>query len=194
MRQVIARLLLTTLFLAVLAPATPAQVVQLPSFSRFSYSGSVLVPDRGSASLGSVSRSSSFRSRRGLGRAAGSSLGAAGASVHATIIDHDAIDRQLRGLPPAGAAPPSQAGHRRAAPVAGPGGADRRDRTAADTDPDAEGKALVRYARRQYRAGRQASAYQAYQMAIENLSPPLAELALQERQRVFGSRVPIRDF
>ncbi|QEG01282.1 hypothetical protein Mal15_53580 [Stieleria maiorica] len=151
--------------------------VQLPSFSRFTYSGSVLVPVGGSTSLGGVSRSASSISRRG-GRAIGAgvgragALGHAGASAHVTIIDHDAIDRQLRGLPPKSQGRSSASA--------------RPPRTAVVT-PDAEGKALVRFARKQYLAGKHTSAFDAYRIAIETLSPRLATLATAEFKRVFPS-------
>jgi hypothetical protein len=191
------------------------QTIQLPSFQRFSYTGSVLVPDRGSASLGGVSRSFSSRSsRRGSGVARSSGLSHSGASVHVTIIDHDAIDRQLRGLPADGG---TVATHNAAAAAAGkpiparrastrrnsarrtsvlgttahrpsdhqPSDRQPNDRSA--IDPDAEGKTLVRYARRQYLAGNHASAFDAYQLAFTALSPSLKRLAEAEFDRVFPS-------
>jgi hypothetical protein len=160
-----------------------AQTVQLPSFSRFSYSGSVLVPTGGSTSLGGVSRSSAGRSSRGLrGRALGAGIDHAGARAHVTIIDHDAIDRQIRGLPakggPASGAPPTGVSR---------SGSLLNSRVASQ-DPDAEGKALVRFARKQFLAGHRTSAFDAYRMAIETLSPTLSRLAMREFQRVFPAK------
>ncbi|QDV41992.1 hypothetical protein Enr13x_18350 [Stieleria neptunia] len=153
--------------------ASAQSTIQLPSFSRFTYSGSVLVPTGGRASLGGVSRSASGRSsRRGGGRGIGAGVGHAGASAHVTIIDHDAIDRQIRGLPPKGTGT-SSLSKRPITPAA------------SKTDPDAEGKALVRFARKQYLAGRRTSAFDAYRLAIETLSPRLSDLAAAEFRRVF---------
>lgn len=75
------------------------QVVQLPSFSTFRYSGAVSVPDGGTASLGGVRRSGSFSSSSGFGpfrsRVRGGFASASGLSVSARIIDLDEMDRQL---------------------------------------------------------------------------------------------------
>ncbi len=175
----------------------PGQTIQLPSFHRFSYSGGVLVPDRGSASLGGVSRSYSSRtSRRGSGVARGGGLSHAGASARVTIIDHEAIDRQLRGLPadrrPLANGKPSAAAGSTATGTTATGSKRPAANPPADRsadppaiDPDAEGKALVRYARRQYRAGHHASAFDAYQLALSALSPGLQALAEAEFNRVF---------
>lgn len=182
-----------------------SQTVQLPSFSRFSYSGSVLVPVQGATSLGSISRSSNGRTRRGGiaggGVAFGGGASHSGASAGVTVIDHDAIDRQLRGLPQTRS---TSNGHTVARPnnlssTRTASGTDRAvrsssiviDRTAnhrraASQDPDSEGKALVRFARSQYRAGKKASSFNAYQLAISKLSPKLATLAKTEFRRVFG--------
>lgn len=81
------------------APVVHAQaVVQLPSYSVFGVSTSVSVPDRGSISLGGVSRSSSgstaFGPALGPGnRSFGRSTSASSATLHATIHDFDALDR-----------------------------------------------------------------------------------------------------
>lgn len=155
-----------------------AQTVQLPSFRQFHYSGSVMAPDRGSASLGGVSRSYASRAARrgsGVARSAGGSRG--GASVHVTIIDHDAIDRRLRGLPPESNRTPPIGAHVAAA---------SKPKVQA-IDPDAEGKALVRYARRLYIDGRHVSAFDAYRLAIPALSPKLASLAKAELERLFAA-------
>ena len=183
-------------FILVAESPVSAQTVQLPSFSRFSYSGSVLVPVQGSTSLGSVSRSYSGRSGRGHfgGRAVGAGMSHAGASVRATMIDHDAIDRQLRGLPPRNSTLPAQAAGTPNRQAKQPGETLPQPPASPQTsevqkpDPDAEGKALVRYARRQYQAGKHEAAYGAYQLARSKLSPRLAELARLEMQRVFGDR------
>jgi hypothetical protein len=82
--------------------STDAQVVQLPTMGGFSYSGSVLVPDQGSISLGgnstTLSSSQQFGPMR-TSRSLGSSYSSGNASVSAHVIDLDEIDRQIRGLP-----------------------------------------------------------------------------------------------
>lgn len=172
---------------------TVAQTIQLPSISRFSYSGSVLVPVQGETSLGGVSRSSRGRTRRGGFAGGGAALGQGasigGLSARVTVIDHDAIDRQLRGLPPrhSNSRMTSRSGQNKQTPKSV--FIDRTQKTntsAAPKDPDAEGKSLVRFARSQYKAGKKASSYNAYQLAISKLSPKLAKLAQSEFHRVFG--------
>lgn len=83
-----------------------AQAVQLPTFHSFSVGTTVSVPDRGGAYLGGVRRAASGRTSHGaplvgktpglgrLGRneAIGSTVGAAGVGVTATIIDQRALD------------------------------------------------------------------------------------------------------
>ncbi len=83
--------------------------VQLPTFHVFSVSTTVVVPDRGAAYLGGVSRSRRtnnhliaplFGRLPGVGRGftsrgISSGTSASGASVSATIIDHDSMDRAL---------------------------------------------------------------------------------------------------
>lgn len=82
------------------------QVVQLPEMHVFSVDTSVLVPDSGGATLGGVSRSYNGSASRGvpgwsvvgpLGRSRAVSTGASagGVSVHATVIDHEEIDKRL---------------------------------------------------------------------------------------------------
>ena len=165
------------------AGVTNAQTVQLPSFQYFTYSGSVLVPDRGGTSLGSIRRSSSGRASRGFGgrafgnRAAGGMNSASGASVHATIIDLDAMDRQIRGIQPASAVRQTTRGR-----DAGDARVESRK-----PDPDAEGKALVRYARSLYRKGNKSLSFDAYQLAMTKLNPKLAALAKAEMERVFSA-------
>ncbi|MEM7311605.1 MAG: hypothetical protein AAF497_00500, partial [Planctomycetota bacterium] len=92
----------TALALALITNGLDAQTVQLPTFRNFSVNTTVSVPDRGSASLGGVRRSSSGSTRRGVpgisrfpmagapfrSRAFASQSGGSQATVHATIIDH----------------------------------------------------------------------------------------------------------
>lgn len=187
-------IVLSVAFGLCLSEFTSAQTVQLPSISYFSYSGSVLVPAGGSTSLGGVSRSSMGRSSRGFGnRAIGSNFGHAGARAHVTIIDNDAIDRQIRGLPPRGAnAVRGPHGVNHAAAGVGRTTTPTRSPRSGVIAPDAEGKALVRFARKQYLAGKMASSFDGYTLAIATLSPKLAELAKAEFSRIFpGNRRPV---
>lgn len=152
------------------AISASAQVVQLPTFRTFSYSGSVLVPDRGTASLGGNRTAASSWQRRGANRAWGRQAGFAGASASATVIDLQAIDRRLLGQSGL------EAATRRAAAGGTPG--------ALDSEP---GKALVRSARRSLAAGRDAAAFQAYREAIVALRGRLRQLAEEEFRRHFGA-------
>lgn len=154
---------------AVLATTASAQLpttVQLPSFSTFSYSGSVLVPDQGGAYLGGVNRSATGLNRRGLSRGFGSSLRNSQASVHATIIDQNEMDRQLLGGTPREF---------------------MRSQRRTQVDPTEEGKVLVRYARKLYRDGKKTESFDTYRMAIRVLPTGLRELAAKEFERVFGA-------
>lgn len=152
------------------AEAQLPSVVQLPSIQTFSYSGTVVVPDSGSTYLGGVNRASSGSTRRGLSRASGSALGHSGASVSATIIDLDEMDRELLG------GTPKQFMDSQRAP--------RTKKVANKTE---EGKALVRYARAKYREGNKSAAFDGYQMAIAVLDGRLKELATVEFRRLFGT-------
>ena len=151
-------------------------VVQLPSFSTFRYSGSVVVPDSGGAYLGGVKRyaSGSTRRGRGLGHGIGAGLGNSGLSVHATIIDLDEIDRQILG------GTPEEFLRRERQKES------RQGKSQVASDPDAEGKALVRYARRMYREGKHSKAFDGYLLAMDVLSTKLRDLAAAEFKRVFG--------
>lgn len=85
------------------------QVVQLPTFHRFSVNTSVSVPDRGSAYLGGVGRAAYGSSRFGVsglnllpgigrlfgGSVASDSVAVGGASVRVTVIDLAAMDREV---------------------------------------------------------------------------------------------------
>ena len=86
-----------------------AQVVMLPTYRTFSTSGSVLVPDRGMAHLGSISRAREGSVTRGIpglaqlpmvgrlfrNQGIGREVGHAGAAVTATIIDLRELDEQV---------------------------------------------------------------------------------------------------
>ena len=158
----------------VMASATMAQqgqVVQLPTISTFSYSGTVVVPDGGAALLGGNRFSASGSTRRGgIGSNIGSSQSISQATVRANIIDLDEMDRQVLGM-----TPQEFVRVRRDSPAVG------------NQDPDRDGKALVRYARKMHREGKAALSFDAYRTAIGMLSPRLSDLAATEFRRVFGS-------
>lgn len=151
-------------------------VVQLPSFQTFGYSGTVLVPDGGTASLGGVKRSATHSSRNGMGRSYSSTMSHPHASVTAIIIDLNEMDRQILGGTPEQFLRAERRKEQR-----------RGRRIQRPADPDREGKALVRYARKQYRDGKRSASFDAYRMAIARLSPRLRELAAAEFRRVFGT-------
>jgi hypothetical protein len=79
-----------------LANTAPAQIVQLPSVSNFSYSGGGWVPDAGSVGLAGNSYASSGASSAGWGpyrsRASGSVYGTSSVSASVQIIDIQALD------------------------------------------------------------------------------------------------------
>lgn len=86
-----------------------ATTVQLPTFNTFSVMTTVSVPDRGGAYLGGIGRAYSGRNEHGVpivgklpfvgpvtgGRSIGSSVSGSGVSVHATIIDHEELDKAV---------------------------------------------------------------------------------------------------
>ena len=82
-----------------------AQVVQLPTIRTFGTQGTVLVPDQGGVHLGSVGRAAMGSVQRGVPFLPGSRSGIGmqssrvGATAHATIIDLQAMDEQIRGMP-----------------------------------------------------------------------------------------------
>ncbi len=74
-----------------------AQVVQIPTVGTFSLQTSVMVPDSGSAYLGGNQRGAVGSNSLGPGSIArGAMQTAAGASVHATIIDLNELDVMIR--------------------------------------------------------------------------------------------------
>ncbi|HEX5445221.1 MAG TPA: hypothetical protein VFW87_15385 [Pirellulales bacterium] len=80
------------------AVAQAPSVVQLPSFSFYTVDTTVSVPDRGTASLGGVGRSSTGSTAFGPGlgppnRAFGRNLNSSSVSVRASIHDFEALDR-----------------------------------------------------------------------------------------------------
>ncbi|MEL6897006.1 MAG: hypothetical protein AAFP90_12945 [Planctomycetota bacterium] len=81
--------------------------VQLPAVRSFSYSGTVVVPDGGTISLGGSGGARMGSSRSGLGpfvgRSSGTQMRSGNAIASATVIDLQHIDQQIRGT---GAADP----------------------------------------------------------------------------------------
>jgi hypothetical protein len=76
---------------------TNAQIVQVPTIGTFSIQSAVSVPDSGSAYLGGNRSASSYsRSSGPMGRGGVSQMSAGAASVRATIIDLDELDRMIR--------------------------------------------------------------------------------------------------
>ncbi|ELP34556.1 hypothetical protein RBSWK_01510 [Rhodopirellula baltica SWK14] len=145
------------------AETLSAQVVQLPSVRRFSSTSSMLIPDRGTGSMGGVSSYQSGRSSRGRFSPGGTQGGTQGgatrsgnASVSVTIIAHDQIDRQLLGN-----VDPRQLVKR-----------------TAEQETIADAKALVRNARRLLKTGDRLRAQGTYELALHRLvrlskqSPP----------------------
>ena len=91
---------MSSILLGALPAFLSAQVVQLPTIQTFGTQGTVVVPDQGGISLGSVNRAAMGSTRRGLPfigggpRAIGKTVSHAGASVHATIINLEELDRE----------------------------------------------------------------------------------------------------
>ncbi|MCP4887495.1 MAG: hypothetical protein GY904_12875 [Planctomycetaceae bacterium] len=159
-------------------------VVQLPTFQFFNFSGSVLVPDGGGMYLGGNKTSAIGSSRRGLNRSFGQSQGGSQATAHVQIIDLSEMDRQLLG----GTPEEFLRRHRNSSTLGNSStlaNSSTLDRT---SNPDAEGKALVRHARKLYQRGDETGAFDTYRMAIAVLrSSRLQELAKIEFRRVFGA-------
>ncbi len=88
-----------TLICAGLVNLAPAQVVQLPSVSTFSYSGAAWVPDGGTAALAGNSTARSASVNSGWGpygpRASGSMYGTSAVSASVQIIDLQALDEAI---------------------------------------------------------------------------------------------------
>jgi len=168
-------------------------VVQLPSFHTFSYGGSVLVPDGGTTSLGGVKRSATGYNHRGWNRGYGSVNSTSNAAVSARIIDLAEMDRQILGGSPEEflARMRSQEQHAIATGLprgqTGRQGQTSRSPTSTTLSRTDEGKALVRFARQEYREGRKSSSIQAYGMAINQLDGRLKTLAIAEFRRMFGT-------
>lgn len=159
---------LSALILAVLLidPSLAAQSVQLPSVRQFSYRGGVLVPDRGTATLGGNRSSARGAASHGLPllpnlprRSSGSQSSAGGVSATVTIIDLDEMDRQILGYDPHDFAKNQRRGGDRK-------GVARKS----VVEEIAEAKSLVRNARQAWRSGQRTTAKHTYELAIERLS------------------------
>lgn len=100
---------LSLLVLSGIPSSAAAQVVQLPTLRQFGIGTTIVVPDRGTAILGGVSRGAWSRTSRGtpllgtipgIGRpfrqdAIGGSVGTSQAAVTATILDLEELDRAV---------------------------------------------------------------------------------------------------
>ena len=167
--------------------------MQLPSFNTFSFSGSVLVPDAGTTSLGGVKRSATGYNHRGWNRGYGSLNSSSNASVSARIIDLAEMDRQILGGSPEEFLRRMRTHEQQATAMSVSREASgqlrqRAQRTlASPLSRIEEGKALVRFARQEYRQGRKSSSIHAYGMAINQLDGRLKTLAVAEFRRVFGT-------
>ncbi len=169
---VLSKLLCCVLLIAGSLQTAVGQTVQLPTIHQFGYSGSVLVPDGGTAALGSYGSASQSSSQSGWlvpqvnGRSSG--ITSAGSSVTATIIDLEQMDRELLGQSPQQLRDASR----------------RSPRAVRSVDTNEEGKSLVRYARTLVKQGKLRAARQAYQTALPMLSVELRRLAQQELQQI----------
>jgi hypothetical protein len=181
--------------LASIAGAARAQapaVVQLPSFSSFGVNTSVSVPDRGSASLGGVGRSSmgstAFGPSLGRGnRSFGSNLSGSSSSVHATIHDSEALDRdtlaRAKGSQPGRTSTADSDIARRRLAAAGQSSAGRvpsgsvadaqRQRAAEVASEAAEAVANLKRAREAATAGKNSAAAMYYRLAAKQASGEL---------------------
>ena len=85
-------------FIAFAGTASAQQVVQQPTIGTLSINSSVLVPDQGSAMLGGIGSAGAGQSQRGglmTNRAFGNRSAWGGASMSATIIDLQEMDRAI---------------------------------------------------------------------------------------------------
>lgn len=98
-RQFAILLTLSAAIFSIGSASAQAQVVQQPSFRTTGFSGSVVVPDRGSALLGGTRYGQSGTVSRGFGpfsnRAGGSSRGGGTMSASVQIIDLQALDQAI---------------------------------------------------------------------------------------------------
>lgn len=186
-------------------PQVPT-TVQLPTFSFFTVQTTVSVPDRGAMSLGGISRGRDGRIVTGFGplqnRSSGSERGIGGATVNATIIDFEEIDRMLlaaaarragtsvdpdvgkaaaltRGIdrPAVAAGVVARSESAGPAPLPGSVAAIRTQQAAAAEQKGEEVVALLAKAQQAEADGKPAVAKIFYQMVIRRDSGPLKQLA-----------------
>jgi hypothetical protein len=171
-----------------LAQGARGQVVQLPSITTFGSDTTVLVPDRGTMSLGgnSTARAGS-NSFSGLPpqRGIGIDRSASGLSVTARIHDMQELDRELLEAAPARA--PLGASAPRATRAAGdaalPSVAEiRRQRAASAAPPEREISALVERARAARATGKSSLARTYYDMAARRATGASYEQIVAERR------------
>ncbi|MBI3467238.1 MAG: hypothetical protein HY000_29855 [Planctomycetes bacterium] len=184
------------------AQSTAQQVVQLPTFSFFSVSTSVSVPDSGGAYQGGFNRARYGQNAAGLpatpaARAIAHGLQAGQSSVSATIIDHKELDpaRTHSGL---GIASPDNspearrfAEARRSSAGSVPGSvADaERLRTAELLIKQDEAKQLVEQAKSAEASGKPAVARIYYSSAAKRAEGALRDEALAGLRRMQGAKV-----
>jgi hypothetical protein len=182
--------LLASLFLV---PVAEAQVVQLPSMHTFTVQTSVLVPDSGGTYAGGVGRSFQGSTSRGvpglgpLGRntARGGAVTGTGVMVHATIIDHEELDklvleeaRALREGRGGTETPRLRAGTSRDASV-GSLAAIKRELAAEDAAKEAEAEQDFQKAVGYERAGEVALARNYYRVAARKSSGAVKQRAME---------------
>ena len=186
---------LELLSIAVLGFATAtshAQTVQLPTFHQFSLSTTVLVPDRGSVSLGGVRRAASGSHQFGApglrgNRASGSAVDAGGLSVSAQIHDFQAMDRV--GVATLGVDRQSPKGGASTYP---PNLAEIRRQKAAEPKPPADdAQSLIALAEAARAAGKLGAARVYLQMAARRATGPLRDEALAKYDALGKSGIRI---
>ena len=170
------------------AQQQPPTVVQLPTFSFFTVSTTVLVPDRGGAYLGGVRRAQSGRTRFGMpllpGQgAAGGNRQAAGVHVAAQIHDLAQMDEDLlAGARPPGSLPAGKLGQKLALARQGAAGEAvasvaelKQGRAASEAADNIEALALVDRGQRAEDEGKPGVARIHYQMASRRATGELQE-------------------
>ncbi len=171
-----------------------AQVVELPSFQSFGTSTTVVVPDRGAASLGGINSAASGQNQFGglPGNRSRSTTGqATSATVTAYVHDFDAWDQALlaeaaRRRKAAGLAEPEQRSNQTLA-----GGSSATSvaeiearRRAARPDPEREAENYFSRARQAEETGKPRSARVYYQMAARRASGELKQRALAQIEAI----------
>jgi hypothetical protein len=153
--------------------------LQLPTFSSFSVTTSVLVPDSGGAYMGGIGRGRSSRNRHGapFGRgqnATGSQRQAAGMHVQAHVHDLSGMDKALRGPGPLSRQMSAAQSGALGEPIASLKDIERERKAAADAQ-QAEATDLFRRGREAQAAGKTSLAKTYYQMALRRATGELRE-------------------